>query len=68
MALAVLFLLVGMLLAELASLAAPDDAGVHRVRAAVNRLRVEAETSTMAKGVFSWAAAESERLSGSAEG
>jgi alkyl sulfatase BDS1-like metallo-beta-lactamase superfamily hydrolase len=48
-------------LAELAALAAPDDEGVHRVRAEVNRRRVAAESSTMAKGVFSWAAAESER-------
>jgi len=51
-------------LAEFASLAAPEDAGVHRVRAEVNRRRTESETSTMAKGVFAWAAAESERLSG----
>jgi alkyl sulfatase BDS1-like metallo-beta-lactamase superfamily hydrolase len=50
-------------LAEFAALAAPDDEGVHRVRAAVNRQRNEAEPSTMAKGVFGWAAAESERLS-----
>ena len=55
-------------LAELAAQAAPDDAGVHRVRAEVNRRRVAAETSTMAKGVFSWAAAESERLSGGDDG
>jgi alkyl sulfatase BDS1-like metallo-beta-lactamase superfamily hydrolase len=55
-------------LSELAMLAAPADAGVHRVRAEVNRRRVEEETSTMAKGVFSWAAAESERLSGGAVG
>ena len=47
-------------LAELAALAAPDDAGVHRVRAAVfARLSAEA-TSTMAKGVFGWAARQSE--------
>jgi alkyl sulfatase BDS1-like metallo-beta-lactamase superfamily hydrolase len=49
-------------LAELAALAAPGDAGVHAVRAEVNRRRVEAETSTMAKGVFAWAAAESQRV------
>ena len=55
-------------LAELAALAAPGDAGIQRVRADVNRRRVEAETSTMAKGVFGWAAAESERLSGGAGG
>jgi alkyl sulfatase BDS1-like metallo-beta-lactamase superfamily hydrolase len=48
-------------LAELAALAAPDDAGVHRVRAAVFARRAEVEASTMAKGVFAWAASESER-------
>ena len=55
-------------LAELAALAEPSDAGVHRVRAEVNRRRVAEETSTMAKGVFSWAVAESERLSEGADG
>jgi hypothetical protein len=49
-------------LAELAALAAWSDSGVQRVRAAVNQLRVEAESSTMAKGVFGWAANESGRL------
>jgi alkyl sulfatase BDS1-like metallo-beta-lactamase superfamily hydrolase len=48
-------------LAELAALAAPDDAGVHRVRAAVFETRAAAETSTMAKGIFGWAAGESRR-------
>jgi alkyl sulfatase BDS1-like metallo-beta-lactamase superfamily hydrolase len=47
-------------LAELAAQAAPDDAGVHRVRAAVFGRRASEELSTMSKGVFSWAAAESE--------
>ena len=52
-------------LAELAAQAAPDDAGVHRVRAEVFGRRAHEELSTMAKGVFSWAAAESEaRLEG----
>jgi alkyl sulfatase BDS1-like metallo-beta-lactamase superfamily hydrolase len=51
-------------LAELASLAAPEDAGIHRIRAQVNRRRVAAETSTMAKGVFAWAAVESEEAAG----
>ena len=46
-------------LAEWAALAAPDDADVQRARADVNRARVKAEASTMSKGVFSWAAAES---------
>jgi alkyl sulfatase BDS1-like metallo-beta-lactamase superfamily hydrolase len=48
-------------LAEIASLAAPDDAGVHAVRAAVFGKRAEVEASTMAKGVFAWAAAESSK-------
>jgi alkyl sulfatase BDS1-like metallo-beta-lactamase superfamily hydrolase len=47
-------------LAELAAQAAPDDAGVHRVRAAVFAQRAGEELSTMSKGVFSWAADESE--------
>ena len=46
-------------LAELAALAAPDDAAVHAARAEVFERRVEAEASTMSKGVFSWAAKES---------
>jgi alkyl sulfatase BDS1-like metallo-beta-lactamase superfamily hydrolase len=55
-------------LAELAASAAPGDAGVHRVRAEVNRRRVVAEPSTMAKGVFGWAATESEGFSAGADG
>jgi alkyl sulfatase BDS1-like metallo-beta-lactamase superfamily hydrolase len=47
-------------LAELAALAAPTDPGAHRVRARVFGLSAEAATSTMAKGVFSWAARESD--------
>ncbi|MEZ5145297.1 MAG: alkyl sulfatase dimerization domain-containing protein [Acidimicrobiales bacterium] len=46
-------------LAELAAAAAPDDKGVHRVRAAVNNARVAAEPSLMAKGIFGAAARES---------
>lgn len=46
-------------LAELAAQAAPEDAGVHNVRAKVFEARVAAETSTMAKGIFGWAARES---------
>ncbi|NGN65573.1 MBL fold metallo-hydrolase [Streptomyces sp. A7024] len=46
-------------LAETAALAAPTDAEVARVRAAVYGRRVEEETSTMARGIFTWAAAES---------
>jgi alkyl sulfatase BDS1-like metallo-beta-lactamase superfamily hydrolase len=50
-------------LAELAALAAPDDTGVHQVRAAVFGRRAEVEASTMAKGVFAWAAGESRKRS-----
>ncbi|HZZ96025.1 MAG TPA: alkyl sulfatase dimerization domain-containing protein [Jatrophihabitantaceae bacterium] len=50
-------------LAEIAALAEPDDAGVHRVRAEVFGARTEFESSTMAKGVFGWAAAESRKKS-----
>jgi alkyl sulfatase BDS1-like metallo-beta-lactamase superfamily hydrolase len=46
-------------LAELAALAAPDDAGVHRARAKVFGQRAASELSTMSKGVFSWAADQS---------
>ena len=53
-------------LAELASLAAPGDPGVQRVRARVFSARAEGSTSTMAKGVFNWAARES--AAGSASG
>ena len=46
-------------LAELAALAAPDDAGVHRARAEIFGARRRAEASTMSKGVFGWAERES---------
>jgi alkyl sulfatase BDS1-like metallo-beta-lactamase superfamily hydrolase len=46
-------------LAELAALAAPDDPGVHAVRADVFGRRASQELSTMSKGIFSWAADES---------
>jgi len=48
-------------LAELAALAAPDDAGVHEARAAVFSARAAAEASVMARGIFAWAASESRR-------
>lgn len=51
-------------LAELAVQAAPGDAGLHRARAEVFRRRVAAATSTMAKGVFAWAAKESSEVAG----
>jgi alkyl sulfatase BDS1-like metallo-beta-lactamase superfamily hydrolase len=47
-------------LAELAVQAAPDDAGAHRVRSAVFAQRAGDELSTMSKGMFSWAADESQ--------
>ncbi|HEU5302567.1 MAG TPA: alkyl sulfatase dimerization domain-containing protein [Acidimicrobiia bacterium] len=47
--------------AEWAAQAAPDDLRVHAARAQVYRLRVAEETSIMAKGIFRWAVAESER-------
>ena len=47
-------------LAELAALAAPTDAGVHQVRAEVFARMSAAATSTMAKGVFTWTARDSE--------
>ena len=53
-------------LAELATQAAPDDPDTHRVRADVNQARAQAERSTMAKGVYRWAAAESEDKAGGA--
>ncbi len=46
-------------LADWAVLAAPDDTDAHRARAEVYEQRVAAESSTMAKGVFGWAARES---------
>ena len=51
-------------LVELAALAAPDDPGIHRARAQVYRQRASTEASTMSKGVFSWAAKESEDRAG----
>ncbi|MEU6705002.1 alkyl sulfatase dimerization domain-containing protein [Streptomyces wuyuanensis] len=46
-------------LAEAAALAAPEDRDIARVRARVYARRAGRETSTMARGIFSWAAAES---------
>jgi hypothetical protein len=46
-------------LAELAWLAAPDDPGVQEARRLVLTRRADAASSTMAHGVFSWAARES---------
>jgi alkyl sulfatase BDS1-like metallo-beta-lactamase superfamily hydrolase len=46
-------------LVELAARAAPDDAGVHRVRADVYRACRGRASSLMAKGIYGWAADES---------
>jgi len=53
-------------LAELAALAAPDDPGVHAVRAAVFGARARRERSVMSQGVFRWAEHESRSLAGGA--
>jgi glyoxylase-like metal-dependent hydrolase (beta-lactamase superfamily II) len=46
-------------LAELAWLAAPDDPAIGQVRRQICTVRADAATSTMAAGVFRWAARES---------
>jgi alkyl sulfatase BDS1-like metallo-beta-lactamase superfamily hydrolase len=51
-------------LAETAAQADPDDPDIQRVRASVNAARAERATSTMAKGVFNWAARESRARAG----
>ncbi|MFP5322311.1 MAG: alkyl sulfatase dimerization domain-containing protein [Acidimicrobiia bacterium] len=51
-------------LVEWAGVAAPDDAEVHELRAAVYRRRREQETSLMAKGIFGTAAQASEAVAG----
>jgi alkyl sulfatase BDS1-like metallo-beta-lactamase superfamily hydrolase len=45
-------------LVEMAWLAAPDDDAIRAARQRVFRARAEASTSTMARGVFNWAARE----------
>jgi len=51
-------------LAELAAQAAPNDPGVHKIRAEVFGQRAREERSTMSKGVFSWAQRESAEKAG----
>ncbi|WP_313408417.1 alkyl sulfatase dimerization domain-containing protein [Aeromicrobium sp.] len=46
-------------LAQLAVQAAPDDPRVHAARETVYAAKAKAERSTMAKGIYAWAAAES---------
>jgi len=50
-------------LAELAALAEPNDADIHRLRAAIYQQRRSHETSLMAKGIFGAAANESKQKS-----
>ncbi|MFR9727720.1 alkyl sulfatase dimerization domain-containing protein [Saccharopolyspora sp. MS10] len=47
-------------LAQLAGDAAPDSATVQRARKQVYATRADSERSTMSKGIFSWAASESD--------
>lgn len=54
-------------LAELATQARPDSAETHAVRAEVNRARVAAESSLMAKGIFGWAQHESAEIAAGRE-
>jgi alkyl sulfatase BDS1-like metallo-beta-lactamase superfamily hydrolase len=49
-------------LAEFATQADPDSAEAHEIRAQVNGARVRAESSLMAKGIFTWAEAESAQM------
>ena len=51
-------------LVELAALAAPDDETAHAARAEVFEALTKASASTMAKGVYSWAATESREALG----
>ena len=53
-------------LVELAALAAPSDPGVHRTPERGLRPLRQRATSTMAKGVFTWAARSSESAVGDA--
>ena len=53
-------------LVDWAADAAPDSTEVHRVRAEVYRLRVDAEPSTMSKGIYRAAARDSSERSGNA--
>ncbi len=49
-------------LAEFAAQAAPHDRAVHAARADINQARAAAESSLMAKGIFTWAAAQSRTI------
>jgi alkyl sulfatase BDS1-like metallo-beta-lactamase superfamily hydrolase len=52
-------------LAELASQAEPDDAGIHAVREQVYGARARTERSVMSQGVYRWAQRDSAQRSGS---
>ena len=54
-------------LVEWAALADPTNTRAHEERAGVYERRREAETSTMAKGIFGWAAEDSRRRLGAAQ-
>lgn len=49
-------------LAEIAALSDWENKKVHEARGRVNEMRVDAEDSTMSKGIFGWAASESKKL------
>ncbi len=55
-------------LVELAALAAPNDRGVHRIRAALLTARSDNETSLMAKGIYRAAAADSTEVADAVTG
>lgn len=54
-------------LAEYATLAAPEDPAVHRIRAAVYAARGRQERSLMARGVYRWAQLQSDEAARSDE-
>jgi len=54
-------------LAELAVLAEPSDPGIRRIHSEVFSLMASVATSTMAKGIYRWAASESAAEEGGAE-
>ena len=58
--------LLALLAHSFAAQAAPDDKGVHAVRAEVFGARAKEEASTMSKGIFSWAQHESQSKAGEA--
>ena len=49
-------------LADFAAWAAPDNAAIHERRAQIYKMRRDAESSLMAKGIFMAAARDSERV------